>query len=344
MNSPLYSWLKNKVEHNEPTDIIRDYDIEKDKFSNKYSLYNVPKDLENDKKEAALIREITKRLPNILYFDDFSDRVPSEIEFNEDLKFSRRKDREWQEIVSEIFARAIGDFSLSDFVDQRDEDERNNFLSDVTDVLNKEIVDEWKKLKAAFSNISEETSELELKIIYENINEKHTFKFKVVDSENSGRGRHFNVSERSKGFQWFFNFIMKLKFNPKYTIHPENAIYLLDEPGSYLHASAQTELLKKLCSIGENNTILYCTHSQYLLDPDIINIAGIKIVTKENSKIEMCDYGDSTVQRSLGAFSALNDALHLKFGFNIDRLKRCILTEGIVDYYEFKMFLDLNKV
>ncbi|HWT74940.1 MAG TPA: hypothetical protein VN258_09520, partial [Mobilitalea sp.] len=77
---------------------------------------------------------------------------------------------------------------------------RNNFLSDVTQILNQEIVEEWKNLKAGFSGFSEDSSELELKIIYENKDGKHIFKFKVVDSENEGKERHFNISERSKGF------------------------------------------------------------------------------------------------------------------------------------------------
>ena len=112
-----------------------------------------------------------------------------------------------------------------------------------------------------------------------------------------------HVTQRSKGFQWFFNFIMKLKFNPKYTQNPENAIYLLDEPGSYLHSSAQTELLKKLCDIGKNNTIVYCTHSQYLLDPDVINIGWIKICSKVDGKINLVDYGNSTQPRNRRVFS-----------------------------------------
>ena len=153
-----------------------------------------------------------------------------------------------------------------------------------------------------------------------------------------------HVTQRSKGFQWFFNFIMKLKFNPKYTQNPENAIYLLDEPGSYLHSSAQTELLKKLCDIGKNNTIVYCTHSQYLLDPDVINIGWIKICSKVYGKINLVDYGNSTQPRSLGAYSALNDALHLKFGFDKQILSQCILVEGIVDYYFYKMFTNLAPI
>lgn len=349
MRSPVYGWLKGKVEKNESIDIIREYDPDNFNLLKQYELYDAPDEICSDKKAASLIKELTKRLPNILYFDDFSDRVPTEVVFStpdsDRIPYSRGKDREWQEIVAEIFSRALEEeYSILDFIRQADEDERSNYLNDVNQTLNNEIVAEWKNLKVAFSSFSDDSSDLELKLVYERSGGKHVFKFKVIDSESGGNQRQFNVKERSKGFQWFFNFIMKLKFNPKYKQNPENAIYLLDEPGSYLHSSAQTELLKKLCSIGEKNSIVFCTHSQYLLDPDVINIAAIKIVSKDDGKIGLTDYGNSSHQRNLGAFSALRDALHLKIGFDGNQLKKCILTEGITDYYVYRMFCNLPNI
>ncbi|NLW48729.1 MAG: AAA family ATPase [Firmicutes bacterium] len=347
MDNPLYTWLKSAVDNKREIFIMRN--CENGILQKSYSLVNENEDIANNPKTKALVNAIVKRLPNILYFDDFSDRVPEEVTFPENYKndgiLGRGRDREWQEIIVEIFSRVLEEeFSLTKFLNLTEEDDQDNYLSDVTRILNGEIIEEWKKLKNAFSGFSEDSDDLELNIRYSSKSGKPTFKFKVIDSENAGADRVFDISQRSKGFQWFFNFIMKLKFNAKYKLHPKNAIYLLDEPGSYLHASAQTELLKKLCEMGKDNTIIYCTHSQYLLDPDIINIASIKIVTKADSHITLVDYGNSNLTRSLGAFSALNDALHLKFGFHEKMLKHCILVEGIVDYYFYRMFMDLNGV
>lgn len=346
MDNPLYIWMKSAFDNKREISIKRNYTdgiLQKN-----YSLINESNDILTNSKTSALINSIVKRLPNILYFDDFSDRVPEVIAFPEnymnDGVFSRGRDREWQEIIVQIFSRALKEeFSLTKFLKLTEEDDQDNYLNDVTSTLNREIIEEWQKLKSAFSGISEDSDKLELSIKYSLSNKKPTFRFRVIDSENLGNDRVFDISQRSKGFQWFFNFIMKLKFNPKYNFNPENAIYLLDEPGSYLHSSAQTELLKKLCDIGKNNTIIYCTHSQYLLDPDIINIGGIKIVSKSDSYISLVDYGNSSLTRSLGAFSALNDALHLKFGFHENILKHCVLVEGIVDYYFYKMFFGFDE-
>ena len=288
MDSPLYEWLKFSFEQQKEICIQRDY--EDGELQKTYSIVDVEEEIKEAPKIKTLVRTLTKRLPNILYFDDFSDRVPESVPFPEnyenDGQLGRGKDREWQEIIIEIFSRALKEgFSLPTFLKLKDEDDQDNYLSDVAKILNDDIIDEWKKLKQAFANFSEDSEDLKLVIKYSRENNKPTFKFKVKDSEHNSSDRSFDINQRSKGFQWFFNFIVKLKFNPKYKLYPENAIYLLDEPGSYLHSSAQTELLRKLCEIGENNTIIYCTHSQYLLDPDIINIAGIKIVSKSDGKI-----------------------------------------------------------
>lgn len=348
MESPIYKWLKYKYSKNEPIQIKRGYN--NGVFAKEYSIINESNEVLRDVKIGKLINNLVKKLPNILYFDDFSDRVPEEVVFQEgyktDGRLSRGKIREWQEIIQEIFARALKEpFSLRAFLELKDEDDKTNYLSDVTKTLNEEIIEEWKRLKKTYAELqNEDNSALSLKIDYSFNTGLPQFKFKVVDNEHSQADRVFDVNTRSKGFQWFFNFIIKLRFNPKYKDNPQNAIFLLDEPGSYLHSSAQLGLLKVLKEISANNTIIYCTHSQYLLNPDIININSIKTVNKQDGQIKLQDYGNSTVPRTLGAFSALDDALKLKFGFHQNMLNNCILTEGIVDYYFFKMFLDQDNI
>jgi AAA15 family ATPase/GTPase len=346
MDDELYEWLHNCVKEKRHLRIEREY-LETG-FTNNYKLVDIPETI--GAKRDALVKAIVKRLPYILYFDDFNDRVPTEIVFSLDesnnVKLGTGKNREWQEIIVEVFARALQEeFSLDSFLRLSDKDDQKNYLNDVNQVLNREIIEEWKNLKNAYSNLSDDVTDLTLELNYfKNENGNPVFQFKVVDEENSGYKRMFNVANRSKGFQWYFNFIMKLKFNPKYRGVPENVLYLLDEPGSYLHSSAQTELLKKLRDLSQDNTILYCTHSQYLLDPDVININNIKIVAKDDGVVTLTDFQQSSVQRNLGAFSALYDALHLKFGFPMTTLKHCLLTEGITDYYFFKVFLDLPHI
>lgn len=342
MDSELYIWLKEKADRKESICIERVF--EKNKITKDYRIINTDID---DEKIDKVTKGILKYSPNILYFDDFSDRVPEKIpfpkEFAEDGKYSRGSIREWQEIIAEIFNRALeGNMPLKEFMELEDEDDKMNYLNDVEQILNRMIIKEWDELKNVLS--SEVDGDLALRLNCNETDGEFEFTFKIHDREKGDKNRVFNIGERSKGFQWFFNFNMKLKFNPKYETHPDNAIYLLDEPGSYLHSSAQTELLKKLCEIANNNTIIYCTHSQYLLDPDIINIGNIRIIEKEEGDIKIEEYGTSKTNKATGAFSALNDALQLKFGMKDNSLKNVILTEGIIDYYFINMFLNLPDI
>ena len=54
-----------------------------------------------------------------------------------------------------------------------------------------------------------------------------------------------NLDERSRGFQWFFGFYMIFSADTQGG-EKDGAILLLDEPGLYLHAKSQGDLLRHL--------------------------------------------------------------------------------------------------
>ena len=286
---------------------------------------------------------LVSNLPYILYFDDFADRVPEEIEFPSDFqkngKLYRNKIRDWQEIIQEIFKRADteginedkNEIPLQTYLKIENKDTKNDILSDVEDTLNKEIINEWKRIKKSGASFADDSDKLHLVLS----NDGNTFEFKVKDQSHKERRRTFNINERSKGFQWFFNYMIKLKFNPNYKKKLENSIFLLDEPGSYLHSSAQSELLKELQLVSKKNTIIYCTHSQYLLNPKIIKLGSIKIAEKNKALITLQNYGNYKSKKDKGALSPIYQALQLNFAH--DFLGKIVITEGITDYYLFSL-------
>lgn len=290
---------------------------------------------------SKICRFIAQHLPFILYFDDFSDRVPDSIEFPYDYsnsgKLTRNKLREWQEIIEEIFKRADtegiqdDETPLQTYMNISDTDRKGDILSDIEDELNKEIIKEWKRIKKSGQALADDSEKLNLVIT----NEKGKFEFKVRDKSNQDKRRTFNISERSKGFQWFFNYMIKLKFNPNYKKKLENSIFLLDEPGSYLHSAAQVELLNELKRVSDKNTIIYCTHSQYLLNPDVIKLGSIKIAEKINARVSIQDYGKYKGKKDKSALSPIYQALQLNFAQ--DFLGKIVITEGITDFYLFRI-------
>jgi len=129
--------------------------------------------------------------------------------------------------------------------------------------------------------------------------------------------------------------MIKLKFNPRYKGTVENSIYLLDEPGSYLHSSAQKELLKELEKVSKTNTLLYCTHSHYLLDPNVIKLGSIRIAEKEKAKIILTNYGNYKGKNENGALSPIYHALQLNI--SNDFIGKMSIFEGITDFYFFSI-------
>jgi predicted ATP-dependent endonuclease of OLD family len=138
---------------------------------------------------------------------------------------------------------------------------------------------------------------------------------------------------------------MKVEFNPKVTGDRRNTIYLLDEPGSYLHPFAQNKLCKKLLDISKNNKVIYCTHTHYLLDPDIIPLNTIHISSKNDYgkiTLEKCNTYSNPSKGIQSAFQPIFDALYLK-PFSLDfTFKKMLLVEGIYDYYAFSLFKTNN--
>lgn len=303
--------------------------------------YTIDNEEIEEGKSEQYAKAIVSKMPFILYFDDFSDRVPEKIDFT--IKQGKAVvNTEWRSIVQEIFKRA-GKLEVDDFLAIEDDDDRDNVLTDVTDELNKEIITEWLKLKESGNIMGKDEEDLSLKLDYSNNPAEPVFKFKVSD-RTTNKGRSFNIGERSKGFQWYFNFIIKLKYNPKYLENPDNAIYLLDEPGSYLHSSAQEELLKILKEISDKNVLLFCTHSQYLLNPDVINPNRIKIAQKDCGNINLISFSSYGKGHASGALTPLYEALQLNIAGNDLSKNKIIITEGLTDYYFLKMAQDANII
>lgn len=292
---------------------------------------------------SKLAEIIYEMLPLILYFDDFSDRVPSEIKIPKSYLEKgnirgKGTNAEWASLIEELFNRSTGrEGALSNFLNKDNVKQRSGILYDVQDTLNQNIIDQWKELKARGRQFShEEEGDLKVELKFKEEDDFY-FEFNIIDKSANEKRRDFNVVERSKGFQWFFNFIIKLKFNAKYRDDSKNAIYLLDEPGSYLHSTAQEELLNELKDISKHNTVIYCTHSQHLLNPDVINISSIRIAVKKNGAIDLKDFNSYEKNKFQGALSPLFDALHLRPITQSSNVSKIIITEGITDFYLFRM-------
>lgn len=135
-----------------------------------------------------------------------------------------------------------------------------------------------------------------------------------------------NLNERSRGFQWFFAFYITFSADTDGG-HAEDAIILLDEPGLYLHAKSQSDLLRHL----ENdfkNQILYSTHSPFMVPTHSLNsVRTVNISEDAGTTVTNDPTGDSRTLFPLQAALGYDIAQSLFIGPNN------LVVEGVTDYW-----------
>jgi len=288
----------------------------------------------NQEFEDKIARAIVKQLPYILYFDDFQDSVPERIE----IPIDESKGGDWLAIIETLFKRTDEDFSVFD-LREKEVRQRKSILSKVKRTLNETLTQQWKNFRL------DDSDALEISIDYDepsSDDEQGYLKFDIVEKDASGDEHFFFVRNRSKGFYWFFNFVMKLEFNPKVVEGAGvDAIYVLDEPGSYLHAVAQERLCSKLKQLSQDNVVIYCTHSHHLLNPEVIPLNTIRVAEKDrDGKVTMVPIYQhkGLVEKNRAAYQPVLDALQVR-PLMLDLYKdNVVIVEGMVDSYVLEMF------
>lgn len=293
--------------------------------------------ISSEEQQNLLAEAIISRLPYILFFDDFRDKIEEKIEI---ISPTGETSSGWLAILQQLFRST--DKTLSVFqLPALEERQRKTVLAKVQRRLNETLTKEWQNFRLD----DREALEISVDFVTEHTTQgaaRHYIKLDVVEVDSAGDEHFFFISDRSKGFYWFFNFVMKLEFNPKVVSTSGMTIYLLDEPGSYLHAFAQRKLCSKLRQLAEKNCVLYCTHSHYLLDPETIPVSSIHLAEKDGngsvSLVRITDYkGVATEKRS--ALQPVIDALQIRpFALDVIGTRTTVIVEGIYDYFALEMF------
>jgi hypothetical protein len=135
-----------------------------------------------------------------------------------------------------------------------------------------------------------------------------------------------NLDERSRGFKWFFSFYVTFAADTKGG-SAENAILLLDEPGLYLHATSQNDLLKHL-SVDFANQVLYTTHSPFMVPTDKLDaIRTVNIDQDAGTTVSNDPSGDARTLFPLQAALGFNLAQSLFVG------PANLVVEGVTDFW-----------
>ncbi len=287
--------------------------------------------------EKEICNEILLNLPYIHYFDDFRDSMEELIKIP--ATENEEKKSKWIPYLKELFEQVD---EYIDFYGLRDKNpnQRDSFVRSAQRILQEKLTQHW-------SNFNVEGGEpLTIELKYHHT---HHLEFRIIEKIETKNGleeRFFNIKDRSKGFFWYFNFIMKIEFNPDKRSHKDqDTIYLLDEPGSFLHSTAQNKLCERLKNISENNKVIFCTHSSHLLNPEQIPINSILIAEKTvRGSTSITGINELKLSRKNFAFQPILNALQIKPVILDYDVNSIVILEGIYDYYAFNLFKEDNHL
>lgn len=148
-----------------------------------------------------------------------------------------------------------------------------------------------------------------------------------VADPNSVYDVEVNLDERSRGLKWFFSFYIAFAADTSEGGSADNAILLLDEPGLYLHALSQADLLRHF-STDFANQIIYTTHSPFMVPTENLDaIRTVNIAQDAGTTVTDTPTGDSRTLFPLQM--ALGFSLSQSLFVGPDNL----IVEGVTDFW-----------
>ena len=145
-------------------------------------------------------------------------------------------------------------------------------------------------------------------------------------------------SQRSQGQQWYLSFYIKIV--ARISEKKPNVI-LIDEPGLFLHARAQKDLLNVLDNHTSSYPVVFSTHSPYLITED--NLENVRLVEKQARKTTILGKIHAHESADKETLTPILTAIGLGVNDSITNLeqKNNVVVEGPEDVFYLQAFKHL---
>lgn len=264
----------------------------------------------NDEAHTKARGWVVERLPKFMYLEDYP-----EIEGHQDIaKFLKRKGEGQQTLADINFEKlckvaGLSPEKLQELLQSNDQETRGQLANRAGAVVTTAIRKRWK--------------DRELKVRF-NLDAQHFDT--LISDPNSVYDVEVNLDERSRGFQWFFAFYIVFAADTE-DGDADGAILLLDEPGLYLHARSQGDLLRHL-EDDFTNQIVYTTHSPFMVPTHQLDwVRTVNIAEEEGTTVSNDPSGDARTLFPLQAALGYDLAQSLFIGPNN------LVVEGVTDFW-----------
>lgn len=256
---------------------------------------------------------IIPKIPKFLYYDEYY-ALPSRISI-EKLNDQNLSDNEYK-TAKALFE--LSDINIDDIVKSTNFEDFIAELEATEAIISDELFKYWQTNKNL--NITFQIDKIE-----ETDNRNNTRIVEhVLDIRVKNKGVSLPLKNRSKGFNWFFSFLVWFKKIQEDA--NSNYILLLDEPGLNLHASAQADLLHFLEDLSRNYQIVYTTHSPFMINSDKLQRVRTVLETDRGSIIS-----NSIQEKDPNTLFPLQAALGYNIAQNLYISPKNLLVEGVSD-------------
>ena len=289
---------------------------------------------------------IEERLPRILYFPNFLFDIPDRFKLTDDGQIVTQEERDRTNIYRSTVEQILSVFdrtaSLTTHIvkrlgstDKADQRALEAALLGMGRVLSKTVFAAW------YRTLGRAPAAQEVEFIPDPDDGTVALRLKGPDG-------YYNLAERSLGFRWFFMFLMMTSFY-KTSQAGQRSLFLLDEPASNLHSSAQAALLKSFEDLLDRCSLVYTTHSHHLINVRWLDSAFVV----KNEALGTLDFADylampMDVRTSISAtpyrrfvvdhpmqtsyFQPVLDLLDYRPSF-LEPVPTVVLVEGKSDFY-----------
>ena len=290
-----------------------------------YSFDNLSHGVQSRDVIEQLARSFVSFCPFIIYFEDFKDRIPEKIYISPK---SEAYDPDWTDILEGLFHHTDQTFTIGQLQKfyssaRNATDDARTVLKRVNKTLNRVFTEKWKKLSGV-----RDIEAAEVEYHHSSQSKGRYFQIKIHDAD----GTAYSVDERSKGALWYLSFLMKTEFRRKKLRGDSGQpIFLIDEPASNLHSTAQRNMIDDFKKLVEDTCVVYTTHSQYLISLD--NIQNTYVVQREHGAVRCDQWGEYIRGQSVVTdyYRPLADLLQLVPN-NFDMpCAKAVVTEGPSD-------------
>lgn len=216
---------------------------------------------------------LNKLCPKVVYWEHSDDYIlESNTTFTEILEQKSLGDLS-RPLVN-VFRICLGIETFEELKDkigeiQKDESERSRLYDTFNRAIKKYLKEVWPDY------------DQQIRITLE----EHKIRIEFYDPECVGAS-FYSMAERSQGCQTFISFLLTIGAEAKRGVIT-NTILLLDEPETHLHPSGVKFMLEELIKIAEQgNTVLFATHSIFMIDRDNYHRHIILRKEKEYTQIQ----------------------------------------------------------